>query len=88
LGGSGRRISEFEASLVYRVSSRTGKATQRNPVSNSHPQKIKTKVQTKKLYTTETVSVFNIVKVHMTQCHSMPINKNKLPAEHSGNTSN
>jgi hypothetical protein len=33
LGGRGRRISEFEASLVYRVSSRTAKATQRNPVS-------------------------------------------------------
>jgi hypothetical protein len=33
LGGRGRRISKFEASLVYRVSSRTAKATQRNPVS-------------------------------------------------------
>ena len=33
MGGRGRRISEFEASLVYRVSSRTGRATQRNPVS-------------------------------------------------------
>jgi hypothetical protein len=33
LGGKGRRISEFEASLVYRVSSRTTRATQRNPVS-------------------------------------------------------
>jgi hypothetical protein len=32
LGGKDRRISEFEASLVYRVSSRTAKATQRNPV--------------------------------------------------------
>jgi hypothetical protein len=31
--GRGRRISEFEASLVYRVSSRTARATQRNPVS-------------------------------------------------------
>jgi hypothetical protein len=29
----GRRISEFQASLVYRVSSRTARATQRNPVS-------------------------------------------------------
>jgi hypothetical protein len=29
----GRQISEFEASLVYKVSSRTGSATQRNPVS-------------------------------------------------------
>ena len=27
-----RQISEFEASLVYRVSSRTATATQRNPV--------------------------------------------------------
>jgi hypothetical protein len=31
LGGRGRWISEFEASLVYRVSSRTARATQRNP---------------------------------------------------------
>ena len=31
-GGRGRWISEFEASLVYRVSSRTARATQRNPV--------------------------------------------------------
>ena len=33
LRGRGRRISEFETNLVYRVSSRTAKATQRNPVS-------------------------------------------------------
>jgi hypothetical protein len=32
LGGRGRWISEFEARLVYRVSSRTARATQRNPV--------------------------------------------------------
>jgi hypothetical protein len=30
-GGKGRRISEFKASLVYRVSSRTARATQRKP---------------------------------------------------------
>jgi hypothetical protein len=36
LGGRGRRISEFEASLVYRVSSRTARATQRNPVSEKN----------------------------------------------------
>jgi hypothetical protein len=35
LGGRGRRISEFEASLVYKVSSRTARATQRNPVSKN-----------------------------------------------------
>ena len=33
VGGRGRWISEFEASLFYKVSSRTARATQRNPVS-------------------------------------------------------
>ena len=37
---------EFEASLVYRVSSRTARATQRNPVSKTKT-KIKTKTKTK-----------------------------------------
>jgi hypothetical protein len=32
LGGRGRQISEFEASLVYKVSSSTARATQRKPV--------------------------------------------------------
>jgi hypothetical protein len=35
LGGRGRQISEFEASLVYRVSARTARAAQRNPVSKN-----------------------------------------------------
>jgi hypothetical protein len=35
LGGRGRWISEFEASLVYKVSSRTARAIQRNPVSKN-----------------------------------------------------
>jgi hypothetical protein len=35
LGGRGRRISEFEASLIYKVSSRTARAIQRNPVSKN-----------------------------------------------------
>jgi hypothetical protein len=38
LGGKGRVISEFEASLVYRVSSRTARATQRNPVLKKQRQ--------------------------------------------------
>jgi hypothetical protein len=45
LGGRGRWISEFEASLVYKVSSRTARATQRNPVSKKQTTK---KNQTKK----------------------------------------
>jgi hypothetical protein len=43
LGGRGRWISEFEASLVYRVSSRIAKDTQRNPVSKKQQQQQKTK---------------------------------------------
>jgi hypothetical protein len=47
LGGRGRRISEFEASLVYKVSSRTARAIQRNPVSKK-PKKKKKKTKKKK----------------------------------------
>jgi hypothetical protein len=39
LGGRGRRISEFKASLVYKVSSRTARTTQRNPVSKQNKTK-------------------------------------------------
>jgi hypothetical protein len=39
MGGRGRRISEFQASLVYKVSSRTARATQRNPVSKNKQNK-------------------------------------------------
>ena len=39
LGGRGRKISEFEASLVYKVSSWTARATQRNPVSKKKKEK-------------------------------------------------
>jgi hypothetical protein len=35
-------ISEFRASLVYRVSSRTARATQRNPISEKNKNKQKT----------------------------------------------
>jgi hypothetical protein len=42
LGGRGRQISEFKASLVYKVSSRIARAIQRNPVSkNKKKQKQK-----------------------------------------------
>jgi hypothetical protein len=49
LGGRGRWFSEFKASLAYRVSSRTARAIQRNPVSknkqtNKQTNKNKTKI--------------------------------------------
>jgi hypothetical protein len=34
----GRQISEFEASLVYKVSARTARAIKRNPVSKNNKQ--------------------------------------------------
>jgi hypothetical protein len=43
LGGRGRQISEFEASLVYKVSSRTARATQRNPVLKTPKNETKQK---------------------------------------------
>jgi hypothetical protein len=49
LGGRGRWISELEASLVYGMSSRTARDTQRNTVSkkkkkkNPNPKKKKSK---------------------------------------------
>jgi hypothetical protein len=48
LGGRGRWISEFEASLVYKVSSGTARATQRNPVSKKQKTKNKKTKQNKK----------------------------------------
>jgi hypothetical protein len=56
--GRGRRISEFEASLVYKVSSRTARATQRNPVLKE-PKKKKNKKKQKK-----TKKKLKIVFVH------------------------
>jgi hypothetical protein len=43
LGGRGRQISEFEASLVNKVSSRIARATERNPVSKKGKKKKKRK---------------------------------------------
>jgi hypothetical protein len=49
LGGRGRLISELEASLVYRVSFRTTRDTQKNPVSKNKQTNKKT--TTKKVNT-------------------------------------
>jgi hypothetical protein len=43
LGGRGRQISDFEASLVYRVSSRTARAIQKNKTKQKKKRKQKTK---------------------------------------------
>jgi hypothetical protein len=43
LGGKGRWISEFEASPVYKVSSRTARVIQRTPVWKNQKKKKKKK---------------------------------------------
>jgi hypothetical protein len=48
LGGRGRWISEFKASLIYRVSSRTARTTQRNPVLKNKNKNKKKKQKNKK----------------------------------------
>jgi len=48
---TGRLLSsEFEASLVYKVSSRTARAIQRNPVSKKPKEKERNKRKKKKLF--------------------------------------
>jgi hypothetical protein len=47
LGGRGRQVSEFEDSLVYRVSSRTARAVQRNPVLKNQNKKQTNKKENK-----------------------------------------
>jgi hypothetical protein len=59
LGGRGRQISEFEASLVYRVSSRTARATQRNPLS------IKTKTKSTELNIDFSTEEYQIAEKHL-----------------------
>jgi hypothetical protein len=54
LGGRGRQISEFEANLVYKVSSSSARAIQRNPVSkNQKPKQKKQKTKKTKKTTTK-----------------------------------
>jgi hypothetical protein len=50
LEGRGRQISEFKASLVYRVSSRKARATQRNPVSKNQKKKKKKNTEHSTMY--------------------------------------
>jgi hypothetical protein len=58
LGGRGRRISEFEASLVYKVSFRTARATQRNPVSKNQKRK-QTDIQSIEVCQAEDISIID-----------------------------
>jgi hypothetical protein len=50
----GRGISEFEASLVYKVSSRIARAIQRNPVSKNQTKQTNKKSLNGHFYITHT----------------------------------
>ena len=61
MGGRGGQISEFKASLIYRVSFRTPKAIQRNPVylgKKKYLLKISYKIQ-------HMVLLFNVFLFHI-----------------------
>jgi hypothetical protein len=67
LGNKGRQISEFEASLVYKVSSRTARAIQRNPVSKKNKkQKTKKKKERQGWMLQGLLRCHALTKVHMT----------------------
>jgi hypothetical protein len=54
LGRQRQAISEFETSLVYKMSSRTARATQRNPVSKNQKPKTKNQKNNNKKETNKT----------------------------------
>jgi hypothetical protein len=64
LGGRGRKISEFETSLVYRASSSTARTTQRNPVSKNQKKK-KSEMKRKNIKTNsnEIQKKYNILRI-------------------------
>jgi uncharacterized membrane protein (DUF485 family) len=72
LGGRGRWISEFEASLVYKLSSRTVRGTQKNLVSkkqNKQRYKVKclsTSSMLMRYVSFELVSAYMMVKLKTT----------------------
>ena len=70
MGYRGRWISELEASLVYRVSSRIARATQRNPVlgdvQSKEKQKERKRFSCQPLYPSwESMPVFMCIGVHV-----------------------
>jgi hypothetical protein len=69
LGGRGRWISEFEASLVYRVSSRTARAAQRNPVSKNKTKQKKWKGGKPNVYLTGLASLTEEYSIPQRKLH-------------------
>jgi hypothetical protein len=79
LGGRGRLISEFKASLFYKVSSRTARAIQRNPVSKNKNKTTKPKSKTKQNKTKKQKKKQNKIQTRIE-------NKKQNPKERVRNT--
>jgi hypothetical protein len=73
LGGRGRRISEFKASLVYKVSSRTARAIQRNPVSKNQKEKRRRRRRRRRRKKEEEEEKEEEVKTHARQSWYTPL---------------
>jgi hypothetical protein len=76
LGGKGRQISEFKASLVYKVSSRTARAIQKNPVSKNQtkPKQNKNKQTNKQGSTTPPETVNPTIRLWESELHGITEN--------------
>jgi hypothetical protein len=75
LGGRGRQISEFKASLVYKMSSRTARATQRILSQNKQTNKTK-----KQLIGIANFTYIKKITTHthtLSLSHQAHLNKNK-----------
>jgi hypothetical protein len=79
LGGRGRRISEFKASLVYKVISRTARAIQKNPVSKKQNKTKQNKKKPNKT-TTTTKTQKNSFKLRQLQKDSTLTKITKKPS--------
>jgi hypothetical protein len=80
LKGRDRRISEFEASLIYRVSSRTARATERNPVSK------KPKKKKKNFFLQSQIKGLKTKKVERLQGHSNGgLQRKRASSRHNNN---
>jgi hypothetical protein len=60
LEGRGRQISEFKARMFYKVSSRTARAIQRNPVSKNKTKNKKENAMYENLY----ISMNTVLRGH------------------------
>jgi hypothetical protein len=82
LGGRGRRISEFEASLVYRVSSRTARATEK--LCLEKPKQTNKKTKQNKTKNKNVCSMFSSIKG--TQDNGLPYMRKMLMKDDDDST--